>query len=420
MNDISTSPSLAVETHNALDAAFKQVTSQEAPAAETPAAAAPAGEATAAPAAAAAVAAPAAAATETPAAAAPAVTPVETPAATPAVVKDALDEVEIPPYSKPKSVEAFTKIKTAARETIAKRDAEIERLTKERTELEAKLKTAPTPEQTAAMEKQAKEIEELRNFRRAADIENDTDFKAKYDGKIESNNATILAKLIEAGLQPDSVEIAKKVGVENLEWEPIFENLTPAMRHYISAKLGQNLELRDERKAAVDAARKEPSKFESQRMESQAKTITETANECLKNMGWTATKEIPATATPAEKVEIEAHNKIATEAQDRVKTLLKDYNPATFAELAVGTAAAHKWKATYDNLKTTHDAVVAKNKTDLDAVSKELAAVKTELENIKKAGKTHIRTSATPAPAAPNLLESGASAVDRLFREISK
>lgn len=410
-NHISSVPEAAAETHQALDALLKQATETTD---ETPAA--PEVKPPAEPAA---VAEPAAPKTPDAPKADAAVTP-EPPKADvavtpPAPVKDALDEVALPPYSKPKTGEAFDKVKALARETIKKNEVEIARLNAELAAREEKLKAAPTPEQQEKLKKQEQELEELRNFRRATDIENDADFKAKFDGKIESNNKLILTKLTEAGMTKEQLEAIEKIGgVENVDWEPILENLPPGLRHLISAKLGNNIELREDRKAAVAAARKEPTQFETRRQETQAKALTETTNSFLAKMPWTVAKEIPATATPEQKAEITAHNALAKNAQDLIKSALSDFSPETFAELAIGTVQAHKFKADLTALKASSEAVAAKHTTDLDAITKERDALKTELDKIKKASKTHVRTSSAASPVALDQFANGAEALDRL------
>lgn len=408
--NISSPEGQAVESSNALDELFKQST-EETPA-EEPAAAEPKPSAE-----------PSAATTpdvksEVTPAAQPDAKP--EPTTTPAAAKDALDEVQLPPYSKPKTGEAFDKVKSIAREQLGQRDAEIARLSKELSDREEKLKALPTPEQQKQVEALTKEVEELRNFRRASDIENDPGFKSEYDGKIDANNNLILAKLAEAGMSPEQIDAAKKLGVENVDWDPLLPKLSPALRHLISAKLGANVELRDAKAAAVDAARKEPSKFETQRREVQARTLTETANSFLTKMSWTAEKQVPANATPEQKAEIDAHNKTAKEAQALIQTALKDYSPETFAELAVGTAAAHKFKADFLALKATSEAAAAKFKTDLDSVTKERDAFKSELDKIKKAGRTHVRQgSGQPAPVVDPFSTNGSDALDKLRNEIA-
>lgn len=406
--EVSTSPEMAVETHNALDVLFKQATekSDDAPVAEAAPVAEVKPEAEVKPAA------------EIPAADAAPAAEVKPAVETPAPVKDALDDVPLPPYSKPKTGEAFNEVKRIARETISKRDAELATLRKELAEREEKLKSAPTPEQAAKLAEQTKELEELRNFRRAADIENDPAFKASYDGKIEANNTLILTKLTEAGMSPENVAAIKEMGgVEAVDWDPIMDKLNPALRHLISAKLGQNIELRDARKEAVDAARKEPSKFESQRSETQARVLTESANTFLSKMGWSAEKQIPANATPAQKAEVEAHNKIARDAQDLVKSALKDYSPEAYAELAVGTASAIRWKSQATTLQASLDAATTEHKTALDTVTKERDAAKAELERIKSAGRTHVRAKGSPAPAPADPFANGGDALDKLRAE---
>lgn len=324
--------------------------------------------------------------------------------------KDNLDEVELPPYTKPNTRDQFAEVKKRARDTIAAKEAEIEKLRKEREEFEQKASAALPPES-------AKELEELRNFRRSVDIENDPGFKSQFEGKIEANNDSILTKLKEVGMSDAQIDQIKKLGgPDQVDWDSISGKIPAQLKRFIDAKLVQNQDLRDERAAAVEKARKDPNVFEKQRQETQAATLTKSANEYMSQFAWTAVKPVPSNATPEQKAKIEADNALATEAQKTVQAALKDYSPEVFAELAVGTAAAIKFKKDVEVLTAK-----AKETSDnLAKITKERDDLKAELEKIKKAGRTHRDSTTTvpPAPANP-FATSGQDALDKLKSQIA-
>lgn len=396
------SPDITADTHTALDALFKEVTETEiepkpgeTPVAEVPEEKPP---------------------VETPKPEEKSVAevtpkPEEKPVAveTP-VVKDNLDEVALPPYSKPKTTDSFNEVKKRARETITARDAEIARLNQELAAREEKLKGALPTEAT-------KELEELRTFRRSVDIENDPEFRGRFDGKIETNNNAIMSKLAEAGMGQEQIDAIKKLGgPEQVDWEPLLPKLPVALRRFVEAKLVQNEDLRTEKKDTVAQARKDPSVFEKQKVEQRSKVLVETANQHLSKLAWTVEKPIPANATPEEKAKLTAANAVAKQAQGLVQDALKDYNPATFAELAVGTAFAHKFKSDLE-AATAEKSKLAEN---LAKVEKERDALKTELGKIKSASSTHRGSTTTPPPAPANPFQRGADALDALFKETSR
>lgn len=401
------SPDITADTHTALDALFKEVTEteiepkpgetpEEKPVAEVPEEKPP---------------------VETPK---PEEKPVEAPKPESSdnlpkpeekpTIKDNLDEVALPPYSKPKTTDSFNEVKKRARETITARDAEIARLNQELAAREEKLKGALPTEAT-------KELEELRTFRRSVDIENDPEFRGRFDGKIETNNNAIMSKLSEAGMGQEQIDAIKKLGgPEQVDWEPLLPKLPVALRRFIETKLVQNEDLRTEKKDTVTQARKDPSIFEKQKVEQRSKVLVETANQHLSKLAWTVEKPIPANATPEEKAKLTAANAVAKQAQGLVQDALKDYNPATFAELAVGTAFAHKFKSDLE-ASTAEKSKLAEN---LAKVEKERDALKTELAKIKSASSTHRGSTITPPPAPANPFQRGADALDALFKETSR
>lgn len=326
----------------------------------------------------------------------------------PAPPKDALDEVELPPYSKPKTAESFNEVKRRARETISQQEATIKKLETDLAEREEKLKKS-------LGEDAEKELNDLRNWRRSADIENDATFRQKFDGKIESNNNAIIAKLKEAGMGDEQIaEIKKLGGPDKINWEGLLEKLPVNLRRFIETKLVNNIELKDERQAEIERVRKDPSKFEQERVQVQSKALVDSANTFLKNISWTAIKQVPANATAEEKAKIEADNKVAQAAVDRVQGALKDYSPETFGELAVGTAIAYKLKD--DNVAL--EKALAAEKESSQKVVAERDALKAELEKIKKASRTHRPSTTSPPPPAKDPFKlSGMDALDKLREE---
>ena len=330
--------------------------------------------------------------------------------ATPSAAPETFDSVELPPYSKPKSVEAFAKVKELARADLKVKEEEIARLKAEIGQRDEKLKGVLPPEA-------AKELEELRKLRRSMDIESDTEFKAQFDQKITANSNAIMTRLQQAGMSEKQLEQIKKLGgPENVDWEDILPRLPAPTRRFVETKLVANEDLRGERQLAVEQARKDPNSFERQQVEARSKVLFDTANHYLSGLPWTAPQAVPANAKPEDKTRIESDNAFAKETQDRIAASLKEYSPARFAELAVGTAMAYKFKRDLENVLQASQ----QQRTQWDALVKERDTLKAELEKIKKAGMTHRRTSATPPAAPPNhFTESGASALDRLRDELN-
>ena len=286
---------------------------------------------------------------------------------------DPFDAIQLPQGTKPKSAESFENLKKLARETATKltteRDASAaalkaaqDELAKAKAAVEAASSTGLTPEVSA-------ELEDLRKFRLSKDVESDPRFKA-FDAAISKNTESVYKKLEAAGLGAETLKAIKDIGgIEVVDWEPILPKLPLATRRFVEATLVENERQKDLKAEALETAKAQGSNYTTEREAHEVKTLTDTANGFLKNLPWTAEKQIPATASETEKAKIEADNSFAREAVGKLKSFLSDRSPARFAELAVGTLIAYRNKADLN----TAQARIAAFETEKAAATKELS-----------------------------------------------
>ncbi len=323
------------------------------------------------------------------------------------------DTVALPPYSKPKTGEAFDKVKQLAKAAIESREKQISELNTQMAKLSEEVKSR-LPAETL------KELEELRNFRKSVDVENDPVFVEKFTKRADNNSAMIYTKLAEAGLPAEKIDQIKKLGgPAAVDWEPILPNLPPGTKRFIESKLTENDSLAEERKLAIADAKKNSDKFLSEREASKSQDVanfaaeaTKTINEYLPRLPFAVLQDIPATATPAERAELEKHNAAAKQVQSEIQGYIVDKSAETKAALAISAVLSFRYKAESEG-KTAQI-------TDLQ---KKLTAVTTELDAIKKASQTSRARGGAPNSKGPVVSDNNphvdtGTALDRLRAQV--
>lgn len=336
--------------------------------------------------------------------------------------KDVFDAVELPPHTKPKTTESFDKVKALARDEIIAREKQISDLNQK---LEQERKEAS--EKLAA---QLKEAEELREWKRSVDVENDPSFK-EFDTKQQRNVDHILAKLKEAGFSDSDVAEIKKHNAR-IVWEDVWayleENKEAAaklrvpvagLRRYVEHKLTENEALADQKRDALTEAKKNSEKFLQERASKQeteqkqsSETVVKYTQQLLSQFPWASEVKIPDSADVGQRKTLEAQNQFARETQERVKKVIGDASSETRAELIVGTVMAYYYKAQADYAES--------RVKDFDA---KLQAATDELTRIKKASGA-FKGASSNAPVRPvnttkeNIFERGEDALDAIKNEL--
>jgi hypothetical protein len=278
-------------------------------------------------------------------------------AAAAAAAVDPLDAVELPPHTKPKSAEAFGRLKQLAKENakilkdkIAENDTKLAAVQAELDKAKAIVPGSLTPELQA-------EMEDLRKFRLSIDATSDPTFK-EFDSKIEANVAQIYKKLEASGLSAESVKAIKDLGgPEQVDWEPIMPKLPLTTRRLVESLLVSNEGLKDSKAEALEKAKADAPKYVAERSAREAEELTKVAQGYIKNLPWTSEKAIPAGAKPEEVAAIEESNTFARESLGKLKDFLANRSLPHIAELAVGTLIAYQQRRELNAIKAAQAAL---------------------------------------------------------------
>src|SRR6267142_402552 len=288
-------------------------------------------------------------------------------AADKAAGKDEFDKIELPAHTSPKAGEQFTALKAAARAQVTALQTQLTDITSKHTEAARQLEDLQKQKAALTPEVQA-ELDDLRKFKIAQDVESDPQFRT-FKNEINANHEAIYKKLMGAGYTQENIDHIKSLGgPDNIDWNPLLEKLPAQTRLFLQGKLVANIELADKRDAALEAAKASGPKFLAERAE---KSLLDTANGHLTKLEWTATRQLPATATPEQKTAIETWNKEATEAVDTIKMYLSDRSPERHAELAIGTLIAHRLQRDLQSATIQLAALKTGHATELAAITAE-------------------------------------------------
>lgn len=317
--------------------------------------------------------------------------PVDTtgPAAT-----DIFAGIELPPHAKPKSVEAWTKLKIQASKEIADRDQKLVEADKRQKELEAKLQN-PIPEETV------KELEELRAFRAKLDVDLDPKFQ-EFDKKVNETHEFIYQQLRQNGvIGEEGIEKMKKLGgpdPEKVDMEKIFEAMKdPATQRRIEAKMADVEMLRYQKQQAVKATKDNVGQYMKEREEAfkssvtQHNTATKTRlGELMGKLDYFQPKTSAADATADVKKSAEEHNAFVKDVQGQIEGALNDDSPEMRAIMLAGMA-----QLIY--LQKVHEKALANHKAEKEALEKSVKELTSKNERFTKASVGRLQDTAAPA-----------------------
>ena len=297
------------------------------------------------------------------------------PVTPPAEPEDEFSKIKLPANAKGAVTESFASLKAAAR-------AETQRLAAEVEELKSKI-----PAEGAAITPELqKELDELRAFQAVHNYQQNPEFINTYVAPVEANNNAILAKLKEAGFSDEHITKIKTIGIAKLDWEPVLAALPSVTKRIIEGKLIDNESLAEKRAAAVAALEKAPAELTAkQTREAEATRTQETAkflgtiDSVLDKVDWAKAKEIPASATAEQKLEIEKFNTFVKEQNDRKALMIADRSPEMHGTLVASTLLAYQFKRTAELATARAEAAEA------------------ELEKVRKSSSTARRNSQAPA-----------------------
>lgn len=331
-----------------------------------------------------------------------------------------VEKVVFPESASVKAKESFETVKRLARERIQQAETRAAEALKEVESLKAKLEGKSPEEFAEKIKTLESELKELREFKRNSDIESAPEFQV-FDKRVERNTEVVLSKLAEWGMTKENVEIVRKAGLSNVNWEPIYQHMTPQQKRFVEARLLDIENAGIEKKEALDEARKNADKFFQERSrrtkeeaESAKQARVKVASELENSAPWLKAPELPKDASDAQKKEHAAVLKFQGDLRSKIKTALEDTSPEMHATLAYGNAMAFYLSAQVDYLQK-----------QLEAVSKEKDAAQADLAKIRNASKSKRPDEPSSSGNRSRLTETPAFkpgertevALDRLYRE---
>ena len=253
------------------------------------------------------------------------------------------------------------------------------------------------------------ELKELREFRATFDAQNDPEFKKTFDSRLESNNNAVFEILKRNGLKEELIEQVKNLPHEDQvdqisRWA---EKLTAREKFQINGKLADSENVVGERQAKLaeirtkaDSILAEKKNAPTTTKETYLKEAAASLREVLPHVDFIATKIIPSTATPQEKVALERHNAEAIEEQKKIISYLQDESPRTRGLMALAGVMAPRFRVQLQDITAKYEAVVK------------------ELDGIKNAGKLSrtARSSATPTAPQMDINQSSDDALEAAWK----
>lgn len=289
----------------------------------------------------------------------------------------ALNAVKLRADASQKTKDTFANLKQLSAEGLKAAKAELARERAERQkaiEDAAKAAREEVLKQAQVPDDVKNELEELRRLRARVDVESDPKFKEQFDTKREANYEEVYGVLAKYGLKESELKVLRGLG-ESEKIENITEmaaKLPPADKLKIEAKLFDNLNISDAREKALKDAREQAQKLHAEReqqtkaaQEQQTKAVQDAVTK-FKGEALFKKREVPANTPAEEKKRIDAHNAFVDKLGKLFDDVVGDPAPAAKVEAAYGLVLAHQFKA------------------QLDSANGQIAALKKELDGIKK------------------------------------
>lgn len=293
------------------------------------------------------------------------------------------DSPSLPSNASPKSTEAFSSVKIKAAQEISAKEAEIEKLRKEKEELVAKLKD-PVPDELK------KELDDHRNWRAKLDIETDPKFKS-FDKTVSESREFIYAQLRKSPAVGQAVidEIKKYGGPENIQMEKIFEAMKdPTIQRLVESKIADIEMAKFNKEQAIKSAKDNVNQYLADRQKTwdESATAHNTATQSRLDQLTGKLEWLKEKAGDTE------HNKFVSEVQGHIKNGLQDDSPEMRAIMLAGMAQLLYLQRVHDGAKSTLEA----ERKSHEETKKLLAETNATLEKLKKASVSRLRESAAP------------------------
>jgi len=343
-----------------------------------------------------------------------------------------VEEVKLPPHSRPASAEAFATVKEMGRQ-------EVERISKRARALADEVAAVKkSAEEAAAKAAQVppeilKEVEELRNFRAALDVDNAPPVKVVTE-KIAANEGRVFSLLRENGMSEDGIKQIKEElgGVAKVDWSSVLAKLDATAADDLKALVSEARILGRDHTEVAKKARANASEFvklreqdEVKRQQAVAQSRVVAADALLAKIDHAREIDV-AKVSEAERPVVAVRNVAAKKLRERVAAALSDTSPDMHATLAVGSALAFVYAEQNDGLNKRLSTIAAEHKAALDAMQKERDVAVAQLERIRKASRgsrvddpNRVSRKLAPAGGEYKFGVRASTALDQLAAEVA-
>jgi hypothetical protein len=312
--------------------------------------------------------------------------------------RELFEDVKLPEGAKPKSSEAFSLVKERASAEVAKAFSENAKLREELDSLKAQVEKPVEVDP-----KLLSEVEELRKFRAAVDIETHPEV-TKFNEQKANIERNLYEGFAAAGTSKDVLDdIRKYGGFSEVDLSRLIASLPDSVHKTGAvAKLAELGFVDRDRKEKLESLKSEADKIVSKRKaeyEAEFATLNERINRRVESekqqIPWLHEKPVPPTATPEDKLKIEAHNAKAVRASKELEQIVKE----TSDEARVAGAFALVYVGLLQD-QIAAEQKVFKDRTE--ASTKRITELETQLASIRQSSRrlpSAIDTGAAPAAA---------------------
>jgi hypothetical protein len=291
----------------------------------------------------------------------------ETEEATPVEEPDEeVDSIQKPINLSPTNSQNWANLRQKAKE----RGKKLKEIEGELQQLRAQATSQTLPEETK------QELEELRSFRRTFDIQNDPEFRQKYDGAIEANRQRAYELLAKHQMSEENLNLIKDKGFENLDQEFFEEQIyKPLMKGTLEERkdamalkkaMESNLSLMVDKDQAIQEASKQGSQWQQQRdqdarqrFEEFNKVVEARVADVQQKIPWAKEQPVPPTATEEQRAQIEKNNQFYKKYVEPTFTkAMFDPSPQARVDTAMAAVLAFKYSDELANLTQKHNRLV--------------------------------------------------------------
>lgn len=256
------------------------------------------------------------------------------------------------------------------------------------------------------------DYEELRRFRATFDIQNDPDFKSRYDAPISEATQNIYSILQKVGATEQQISDIKALGgpdkVSQEWWDEVLPKIPLIDRKKLEMNVLNVAELQEKQRKEIEEAAAYPEKFyaekqhkENEFIQQQYLTIEKTVDEITREIPWARFQQPPPDATPEQLKQIEQHNAVVQDLRDKFESAVAPQTAEDQARVALAATFSH---VLTQQLRTEQSARLA-----LEAELKKANAELAQLKSASRMPRTNPGVASNSKPPVTSRIAMSAS-----------